>query len=95
MVSTDWGRLDNLPYKPAGEFAKYVTDYSHGVAKGLEASMQSDLPTNGGAKRKPAYTKTDKKIKIGNRQHCIYLGARGAKYVKMDGKFKSLNSLKK
>lgn len=94
MSSTDWGRVDNLPYKPAGEFAKFVSDYSSGIAKGLEASMQVDLAATGGAK-KGSYKKCDKKVKIGKREHCIYLGPRGGKYVKMNGEFKLLSSLKK
>lgn len=99
MPSTDWGRVDNLPYKPAGEFAKYVSDYSQGIAKGLEASMQSNVgagnAATGGAKKSVAYKKTDKKVKVGNRDHCIYVGPRGGKYVKMNGKYRSLSDVKK
>lgn len=98
MSSTDWGRLDNLPYKPAGEFAKFVSDYSTGIAKGLEASMQVDLAmanaVSGGAK-KGSHKKCGEKVKIGKKEHCIYLGPRGGKYIRMNGEFKLLSSIKK
>lgn len=93
MSSTDWGRLDNMPYKPAGDFAKFVSDYSTGISKGLEASMQVDV-ASGGAK-KGSHKKCGEKVKIGKKEHCIYLGPRGGKYIKMNGEFKSLSSLKK
>jgi hypothetical protein len=39
--------------------------------------------------------KTAKKVKVGNVERCVYKGPRGGEYIKMNGEFKPLKSLKK
>ena len=47
----------------------------------------------GGKKTKSKYIKTKKVYKIGNKKYIIYLGSRGAKYIKKDKKYISIKSL--
>jgi hypothetical protein len=46
----------------------------------------------GGGRKKPAHKRTDKKVKIGSVTRCVYKGARGGEYVKMNNKFVSLKT---
>lgn len=48
---------------------------------------------NGGKKTKSKYIKTKKVYKIGNKKYIVYLGSRGAKYIKKDKKYISIKSL--
>jgi len=48
---------------------------------------------HGGKKTKSKYIKTKKVYKIGNKKYIVYLGSRGAKYIKKDKKYISIKSL--
>jgi len=48
----------------------------------------------GGDKAKK-YTKTDKKVKIGNRDAIVYGGQRGGEYVKMGGEYINVRNITK
>lgn len=48
---------------------------------------------NGGKKTKSKYIKTKKVYKIGNKKYIVYLGSRGAKYIKKDKKYINIKSL--
>jgi hypothetical protein len=37
--------------------------------------------------KKSAHKRSDKKVKLGSAERCVYVGPRGGEYVKMDGKF--------
>lgn len=95
MPSSDWMRVDNLEFVPNPQFTKNLNDYSLNIQKGLEGSMDSVVPPpkEGGAKKKSCY-KQDKsqKVKINGREHCVYLGPRGGKYVKVKGEYKPLRN---
>jgi hypothetical protein len=48
---------------------------------------------NNSNKIKSKYIKTSSYHKIGNKKYCIYLGSRGAKYIKKDKKYISIKML--
>jgi len=56
------------------------------------ATNNGQNKTAAGGKRCPK--KTPNKVKIGGRDHCIYEGVRGGKYIKVGGEFKSLSSIR-
>lgn len=94
MPSSDWMRVDNLEFVPNPEFSKSITDYSLKIQQGLEGSMNSAVPKTGGSKKKACYKQDSKskKVKINGRLHCIWLGPRGGKYVKVNGEYKPLRA---
>jgi hypothetical protein len=101
----------NAPYLPdAAEVKADLVTYTEDIMNGLQsagmpkASMQSaGMPKasmqSAGAKGKkapkPELKRTDKKVKIGSVERTVYTGARGGKYVKLNGKIVPLSEAKK
>lgn len=94
-MASDWHRLDNQPAMSGADMKNFVVDYTNGIVKGLEGSMNNAVPSQQGGKKSPQPQKSDKKVKIGNRELCIYVGSRGGKYVRIDGKFVPLKDARK
>jgi len=55
----------------------------------------SENPENSEQKGGRKCTKSNEKVKVGNRTYVVYLGSRGGKYVRMGGKYVSLASMRK
>lgn len=99
MPGTDWGHPD-LPYMPAAEAKAELVTYTENIMNGLQsAGMPKAHMQDAGAKGKkapkPELKRTDKKVKIGSVERTVYTGARGGKYVKLNGKIVPLSEAKK
>jgi hypothetical protein len=94
MPSTDWGRVDNQQYMPANVMKQVQAEFSTNIANELQGSSN---PLVGGKKKSAVSSpkKTEKKVKIGNRECVVYEGSRGGKYVRMNNKFVPLKEAKK
>jgi len=91
----------NAPYLPdAAEVKADLVTYTEDIMNGLQsagmpkASMQS-AGAKGKKAPKPELKRTDKKVKIGSVERTVYTGARGGKYVKLNGKIVPLSEAKK
>ena len=72
------------------ENAKEDKNMKVGGKKSKNSQGKPTKKQSGGAK-----TKTDKHIMVGNAKRCVYEGPKGGKYVKQNGEFVSVTTLKK
>ena len=61
----------------------------------LQVIARAAQSAEGGKNTKKKYTKTPEKLKIGNRNHVIYVGSRGAQYIKKNNSYINIRTLKK
>lgn len=81
----------NAPYVPsASEVKADLVTYTEDIMNGLQSAG-----AKGKKAAKPELKRTDKKVKIGSVERTVYTGARGGKYVKLNGKIVPLSEAKK
>lgn len=61
----------------------------------LNSIKDIEPPSQSGGKKKKILTKTDEKIKVGNRNAVVYVTKRGAKHVKMKGEYVHIRDINK
>jgi hypothetical protein len=94
MPSSDWGRTDNQAYQPADAMKASLLDYSNKIVQGLDGTNSFPVEQHAG-KRAAVPKRTDKKVLIGTKEKVVYLGARGGKYVRVNGKYITVSAAKK
>jgi hypothetical protein len=79
------------PYlQDAAEVKADLVTYTEDIMNGLQSAG-----AKGKKAPKPELKRTDKKVKIGSVERTVYTGARGGKYVKLNGKIVPLSEAKK
>lgn len=92
MPGTDLGYSD-LPFASAADAKAELITYTENIVNGLQGGAKGKKAAKKDAK--PELKRTDKRVKIGSVERTVFTGARGGKYVKLNGKIVPLSEAKK